>query len=547
MATQTSHETYSDREFYNAEAISTLEEWLSYGDRFVAPPEVGLVAATQSTEDKNLTTEDFGVSTAKQCYYSGSGVLKIRETEADRNIAVSTLEAGHHTTRLHTSFTYRLIGISRQAIWRVFHSHPFYNSEQQSQRYAELNVGGVLVPVFENPNKTELFLSATNEMNSFYQQLLELSSAQALRKMENGKIYNAQERSNKIGQEVARYVLPIGQKSNMFHTLSHLQILRLFRSGNMESFTDEDRYIIAKMITEIHDFEINSGQIGEGTVNQSQRSILASLQPPLRKAELPQREVFESLRGHDFSGYEFGSTLIGDYATVERLLAQSIRIGTGLEGPDEQLVGLALDPRTNPLIADIYDAGIHDPLTRAIRSIGISFVTKLSHTADSQRQRHRRTPGSVEPMNFSYHGPDYHVPMLVREERQLAKTYQTMMSGAYGHYEQALELGMPVEYANLLLPNGHGVVNLETGDLYDVLHKLRQRLCYLAQEEIGQIMEQQAVILRHIIPQLDAALGAPCAIRDLIGIGPKCPEGDKYCGIPVWNLDLEDYYTSRVV
>ena len=50
-------------------------------------------------------------------------------------IAQETYFAGHHTTLQHATFQFAIENVSRQALWSFLHSHPFYNSEQVSQRY----------------------------------------------------------------------------------------------------------------------------------------------------------------------------------------------------------------------------------------------------------------------------------------------------------------------------------------------------------------------------------------------------------------------------
>ena len=42
-----------------------------------------------------------------------------------------------------------LENISRQLVWTFLHSHPFYNSEQVSQRYVEVREGAFAVPPLE--------------------------------------------------------------------------------------------------------------------------------------------------------------------------------------------------------------------------------------------------------------------------------------------------------------------------------------------------------------------------------------------------------------
>ena len=57
--------------------------------------------------------------------------------------------AGHHTTLQHASFVFILDNVSRLAIWSFFHAHPFYNSEQVSQRYREVSGETMVTPTLE--------------------------------------------------------------------------------------------------------------------------------------------------------------------------------------------------------------------------------------------------------------------------------------------------------------------------------------------------------------------------------------------------------------
>src|SRR5229473_1390934 len=86
---------------------------------------------------------DNAVATARTCYNSriitsGEVVKDERAIELRDRIAKETYGAGHHTTIQHATFQFTLENVSRQAIWSFLHSHPFYNSEQVSQRYVEV-------------------------------------------------------------------------------------------------------------------------------------------------------------------------------------------------------------------------------------------------------------------------------------------------------------------------------------------------------------------------------------------------------------------------
>ena len=61
-------------------------------------------------------------------------------------IGSATFFGGHHTVYQHAHFEFGLENISRQFVWSFLHAHPFYNSEQQSQRYVRLDRAQAYVP-----------------------------------------------------------------------------------------------------------------------------------------------------------------------------------------------------------------------------------------------------------------------------------------------------------------------------------------------------------------------------------------------------------------
>src|SRR5947207_1030783 len=92
---------------------------------------------------------DNAVATARTCY-SAKGIITAEEVakrpEARDRLAKSIFEAGHHTTLQHAHFQFSLENVSRHFLWSFLHSHPFYNSEQVSQRYVEVKPGTYAVP-----------------------------------------------------------------------------------------------------------------------------------------------------------------------------------------------------------------------------------------------------------------------------------------------------------------------------------------------------------------------------------------------------------------
>ena len=42
-------------------------------------------------------------------------------------------------------------------------------------------------------------------------------------------------------------------------------------------------------------------------------------------------------------------------------------------------------------------------------------------------------------------------------------------------------------------------------------------------------------------PRIGRAIMPPCGVRAAAGLRPVCPEGNRFCGVPVWKLAREDY------
>src|SRR3990167_5087839 len=112
-------------------------------NRFLSPEPIVKLEKAFSNPFRNL------VATAQTCY-SGKGIVSEDDiTEDYRKLAKSIYKAGHHTTLQHAHFQFSISNVSRQFLWSFLHSHPFYNSEQVSQRYVTVKPGHYAVPPLE--------------------------------------------------------------------------------------------------------------------------------------------------------------------------------------------------------------------------------------------------------------------------------------------------------------------------------------------------------------------------------------------------------------
>ena len=131
------------------------------------PPKVRLVKAFPNAF-KNV------IATARTCY-SSKGIIEDDNVDVEKysELAKSIYEAGHHTTFQHATFQFQLSDVSRQFVWSFLHSHPFYNSEQVSQRYVEVKEGNYFIPPIKG-EALSLYVTAASNQLSAYKKLVTL-------------------------------------------------------------------------------------------------------------------------------------------------------------------------------------------------------------------------------------------------------------------------------------------------------------------------------------------------------------------------------------
>jgi thymidylate synthase ThyX len=505
--------------------------------RFLSPePEVVLTKAF---------TEPFrnAIATAKTCY-SGNGIVGDEQvTNGYEPLARSIYQAGHHTTLQHAHFQFALSNVSRQFIWSFLHSHPFYNSEQVSQRYVTMKQDGVAVPPLAGEALALYRRTVARQMAAyaaFSERLLPLADREWAARFPRSRKHFARDVKKKA-QEVARYVAPVAALSYLYHTVSGITLLRYYRLCRQFDAPFEQRLVVQKMVDAVLD------------VDPRYRTIL---EEPLDEAQTPEAAFFaaapvDSATARAFCA-EFDAQLAGrtsklvDYkAQNERVLADAVREVLGLPASrmsDEDAIDLALNPARNPLLGESLNLTTHGKLTRAMVHPSYTFKKKLSHTADSQDQRHRMTPASRPVLAAHlFDAPDVIVPELIREDPALERDYHAVMAETWDAIGRLRRLGTPDEFALYLLPNAAAVRFTESADLLNLRHKHAMRLCYNAQEEIWRASLDEAVQVRAVNPRIGKFLLPPCTLRDMAEALPKCPEGERYCGVKVWRLDLSEF------
>jgi thymidylate synthase ThyX len=494
---------------------------------------------------------DSAIAAARTCY--APRLIGPEEiTEKQRvNIGAATFYSGHHTVYQHAHFEFGLENVSRQFVWSFLHAHPFYNSEQQSQRYVRLDRAQAYVPpvdLYFNQQCREIYEQAIARAWSYYRELSALLIGDArtilndiwhVSSMSNPKRLQKIERSaEKRAIEIARYVLPVAAFTTMVHTVSGIVLHRLWRMSAASDTPSEARAIIGAMVAHVK--EIDAQFFDRfGTEPLEELPEWAD-----RSAVTNEKDASANSHAGEAFAREFDAKLAGrtsrlvDYSpNAVRVMAESYRAVAGLTAsqcPDAEAIDRLLNPARNLYRLETLNVGVHAPTMRALQHANYTFAKRISHTADSQDQRHRMVPGSRPLLTLAdTREPDYITPMILAKNPCAKEVYDRAMQDAWTAKNQLLDLGVSPEIVLYLLPNAKSIRLYESGSLLHLLHKWTMRTCFNAQEEIYQASMDELAQLREVHPELTRYIGPPCHIRAGITT-PICTEGSHFCGIKVW-------------
>ncbi len=515
---------------------------------------------------KGKTSEDFqkiasspnvyAGESARVCYsskgiYGPIDYLDSKHQAITDQIVESTRKSGHLTTRQNFEIVFGLSNVSRQLIWSFLHTHPFYNSDQVSQRYVTVKEGNYYIPRIEG-KALDLYLENSKEQMKAYNQLKEILAPVVAKeyfkifpRRENKEKYQKSNESTieKKAQEVARYVLGVDTFAYLYHTVNALTLMRYVRACSLTDVPTETKLVVFGMA---------------GEVVKKDPKFFKELEDPLPFEKTPEFQVLKSLKTPiNFSKAEsfkkefdrnlgdYTSKLISWNTEAPQTLAKAVRDVLGKDSrsmSDGEAIELILNPAKNKLLGEVLNLTTIHKLSQALHTISYTFEKKISHTADSQDQRHRMTPAARPILATHYDGnPDYIIPTLIKQSPEALKVYKNIMEKTFQTINQLLEMGIPPENALYRLPNAFPIRFVESGDLLNLHHKYRMRLCFNAQEEIFNASVDEAKQISKIHPQIGEWLLAPCGIRWSAHTTPFCPEGERYCGKPLWNKKVGEY------
>ncbi len=494
---------------------------------------------------------DSAIAAARTCY--ASRLIGHEEiTDKQRlNVGAATFYSGHHTVYQHAHFEFGLENISRQFVWSFLHAHPFYNSEQQSQRYVRLDKAQAYIPaasLFFDEASRAIYEQAVARAWNYYRELscLLVHDARTILNdiwhvgpMSHPKRLHKIERSaEKRAIEIARYVLPLAAFTTMVHTISGIVLHRLWRMSAASDTPSEARAVIGEMVSLVRGVDpqffdrFGTEPLEEipEWADRSAASTNGAAAPASCAGEAFAREFDAKLAGKT-------SKLIDYSPNAPRIAAEAYRavLGqTAAQCSDSEAIDRLLNPARNLYRLETLDVGVHAPTMRALQHANYTFAKKISHTADSQDQRHRMVPGSRPLLTLAdTREPDYITPMLLEKNSRAKELYDRAMQDAWNAKNELIDRGVPSEIALYVLPNAKAIRLVESGSLLHLLHKWTMRTCFNAQEEIYKASIDEVAQLREVHPQFARYVGPPCHLRAGITT-PICTEGSHFCGVKVW-------------
>jgi hypothetical protein len=328
----------------------------------------------------------------------------------------------------------------------------------------------------------------------------------------------------------------------LYHTISCLTLFRYRRLCQQGEVPEETRQVVEEMVAGALAWDPDLGKL---------------LQEPIPLEETPEYQLFVHFhqsqpqprafrQEFDRALGPFTSRLVNRGENNQEAVAQAVRAVLGLTAAQlstAEALRLVLDPGANQLLGEELNLTTLSKLGRALHHAHYTFAKKLSHAADSQDQRHRMTP-AARPLLWAVvdEEPDVIVPRLVQHAGgEVEACFHQAVAQAWDGTRKLLQVGASREQALYLLPNALAIRFVESADLCFLHHKHRMRLCYNAQEEIWQACWEEAEQIAGLEPDIGRWLLPPCSIRKLAGRAPICPEGDRFCGIPVWRLERRDF------
>lgn len=457
------------------------------------------------------------IAAAYTCYSPKIVTEEIVEKNPSRRdtVADSTFEAEHFTVYQHAHWQFAIEGVSRQCIWSFLHNQKFYNSEQQSQRYVKMKRQNVYIPLFTGDEVNISYVELLNELFKNYDDLNK--SLYPIARDKYFSIFPSRRKQEdkykgtieKKCIEAARSILPIGMLSNLYHTVNTVTLHRLRLEAPTSNTPDESLELVRLMFAEVE--KVCPGVFRYKYEDKGPQYRSIDYSDALSKSFQPSSKL-------NYATPQYEDTLI----SLIRDAAYECDSMT-----DKEM-----------LYHVINSKNLTDTAGQLKNLISYQFKKNTTHYTDSQEQRHRE----ISQVRFNIaRDARYNPPSIITESDVTMDIFESSIHKIRNFIDIANnESSHNLHLTQYVLPNAVEVKSITNGTLFGYLHKWKMRLCLNAQEEAFNIARMEVEEVSKVHPTLAEYIGAPCHYRNGEGIRPKCPEGERYCGVPVWKYPVSE-------
>ena len=354
-------------------------------------------------------------------------------------------------------------------------------------------------------------------------------------------------------------MLPLATPAHLYHTVNGLTLLRYHVLASQPDVPAEVRFIVDRMMAEV--LAVDPYFLGapghplDLKLLATEETLEALALDEWRNAASDAVETSAAREAFDATLGPWNSRLAGYEANAEQVMADAVRAVLGVTAEavsNEDALAQVLDASRNPYLGHALFLGMHSKLMQTMSHVSFTWAKRISLAEDAQNQRHRGTVGS-RPALLAWLDEDGDndviVPWAVTQNPGALAEYNATIAAMADGRRALLASGVSPEAALYLLPNAQRIRFYESGTLLDYYWKWVKRLCYDAQREIFETAVDEVAQVREVLPTIGQYVdGPPCVMRSRAGTIPICPEGERFCGIPVWrNYRFEELEERRII
>lgn len=439
---------------------------------------------------------------ARTCYFSGE--VTLNPSLEFSEIAKDCLKSKHFTVHQHTYATLEISGVSRFFCSSVLYALPYYQASQQSLRYVKLE------SILSSPENTAIkpeHLEAYDEAFDLFSQPV----ADHYTKIWKSKAKTPEGKLDirRATQELARYCLPIGTKTNLTYTVDLITLAQIVAACEVFGSVFRCNWVEA-------------------------REFAAKV-----------REEIASEKQDGYTNYLFDLMLQGFTTEQSNPYIKAFKL----------TVYMPHDVGNIKLASPKAEVQTHNTEKHHY----ISAKLSSSHAVFCQVQRHRSlkpefdftlqlkcvqraiTTGEAELKDWKFE-PVFNIYSPV-QNTELSEQFLAIVQKLNAGLNKVVfkEVNLISEFESLPLCSEQKL------DFYGTISAVSsfasKRLCLRAQNEATRLVLalNTAYAKCEELPEDRMYFKAPCTYNFENDIKPICPEGKRFCGVTLWKNPAKTY------